>query len=380
MFQRECLLPATEAILGRTRRKGGASIFIIQHLLDDTAEFVSLLRKHGYRVPCVIGIPYSASPAAQKTLVDAGIDAIVPSFPRIDAVIRRKLAELRAEDRPVIVHEVGGYCADIMRSMSNVIPERCLGFVEETKQGLWRYRKLPNVRYPVMHIAESRLKDIEGPYVGRAVAESLIEDLANERIQPSRCAVGVLGIGIIGSSVAGALAPTFPRLQCWDEKPIARLQAISKGLPLAASRSEILATSDVIVGATGTSSLRTGDLASLRDGVILASASSRRIEMPINHIRRHGKLVAADGYVQTFAMPWRKSIRIVNDGSPINFRRRSLPSAIADLMFAQIATCIEHLLTGKFPPGLHPLPAEDESRIAEVWLKWHQPGMTARSM
>src|SRR4051794_12628860 len=221
------LLPATEAVLERMRRKPAASIFMIQHLLDDTAEFVSLLRAYGYRTPSVIGIPYSASPAAQKKLSDAGVDVAVPTLRHMGKVVRGELAKLRAENQPVIVHEVGGYCADVLRSRDDVIPERCLGFVEETKQGLWRYRKLDVIPYPVMHIAESRLKDVEGPYVGRAAAESLIEDLANEKIDSAACAVGILGIGVIGGSVANALTATVRDLLCWDESPIARLQALS---------------------------------------------------------------------------------------------------------------------------------------------------------
>jgi adenosylhomocysteinase len=371
MAEHSRLLPATEAVLARSRRKHCPSVFIIQHLLDDTAEFVSLLRQYGYRVACVIGIPYSASSAAQKSVADAGVDVTVPAFSQMSAFVRRKLLEVRAEKR-LIIHEVGGYCADLLRGDSNVIPAQCLGFVEETKQGLWRYRKAGVPRYPVMHIAESRLKDIEGPYVGRAVAESLSEDLAKEKMKSKSCAIAILGTGIIGSSVGSALTPAFPELRCWDENPIARLQAVSKGLPLATSRAALLADASVIVGATGTHSLSPADLANLRNDVILASASSRRIELPVNYVRSHGKLVATRGYVKTFVMPWGKSIRIVNDGYPINFRRRSLPIAIADLMFAQIATCIQYLSAAKVPPGIHPLPAREESRIAEIWLGAHQ--------
>jgi adenosylhomocysteinase len=371
MSGRARLLPVTQKILAASKRR--ASVVIVQHLLEDTAEFVMLLRDRGFDVPAVVGIPYSVSAAAQQSLAAEGVDVVVPPLTQIGAMIRRILSELG--DEPVIVHEVGGYCADILRSERAEMPKQCVGFVEETKQGLWRYQRLDTLSYPVVHIAESRLKDMEAPFVGRAVTESILEDLTSEGIRPQECLIGVIGIGIIGGSVAASLARRFQSVRCWDSEPIARLHALSRGLRLA-SRAELLATSNVIIGATGSLSVHPRDLEKVRDGVMLTSASSRRIELPVAYIRRHGTLVDRRGFVQTFQMPSGKSIRVVNDGYPVNFRRRSLPPFIADLMFAQIAAGIDRLLTTKLRPGLHVLPKEDESRIAHAWLACHQDAVS----
>jgi len=370
------LLPVTARFLARApksqRSRPEVSVLVIQHLLADTAHFVTLLRAAGFEVYRVIGVEYSSKPTVLQRLVKGGFDAVVPRFPDLPATIRKALREFRGSSsgvaRQLVIHEVGGYCADIVRLAPGLIPETCVGVVEETKQGLWRYHKVRALGYPVLHIADSRLKNVEASYIGQAVARSLLEDIESVRVRREGCTVGVLGSGVIGRSIHMSLSRLGLSVASWDKSPTARMAMTERGFAVV-KRAPLLKSSDAVIGATGARSISWPDLRDMKDGVILASASSRTIELPVGDIRKYGARGVRQGYVEAYSMPWGKTVNLVHGGFPVNFRRRSLPFPVADLMFAQIAVCIGKLVKSEYAPSVHGLSKKDEVMIARAWVE-----------
>lgn len=369
-------LPVTAEVFTRCLQhtEDRCGLVVLQHLLPDTESFIYLCEGFGFTITAILGISYSARAEVVQRL-SRRFDVRVPAFEGLTTTAESLLSDTYAmaneRGQPFIVHEVGGYLAD----WAAAEPESsgpCLGIVEETKQGLWRYAKQARLGVPVLQIADSRLKSYEARHVGEAVALCFEEDLTflGRRLSESRGLV--LGFGDIGSAVAASLRVRGSPLGCFDLDPSKRIAAAMSGFRCGL-REELIAESEVIVGAAGAESLHTEDLPRLKDGVLLASASSRNIEFPIDDLERLAtSAVEISPFLREYQMPWGKAVLLANRGFPVNFRHMSLPAPFADLMFAQIAMCIGALTNSSFRATLHSFSPEDEQAIAQVW--WDEYG------
>jgi adenosylhomocysteinase len=217
-------------------------------------------------------------------------------------------------------------------------------------------------------IADSTLKDVEGKYIGKAAAKVIKEDLNILDVPLETLKIGIIGYGIIGNGVASAISDNFEQIAVYDESPIALLKAKSEGFEIH-TKSTLLRTSDIIIGTTGNNSVSFDDLKMLKDGVILCSASSRAIELPIDQIKKKGALKRVSNYINEFTMPWSRRILIINNGFPINFRYNCLPISISDLMFCQLTYGIYKLLYQDMNQGIYGLTLAEEKFISNLWLE-----------
>jgi adenosylhomocysteinase len=349
-------------------------LFFIQHLLDDTAHYLRLLTKYGIPVIKVVGIKYSSREDVVDDIKGNEIDATLPDFGSLEAVVDENLDSVIHEIREegtgsFIIQEVGGYCARLIKERPGIFSRECKGIVEDTKQGLWRYSSvLDYLTVPVLQIADSELKDVEAAFVGEAVARVLEDDLLNSGIALTGRRVGILGFGKIGSSVSASLYRRGGIVSVYDKNPTKVINALTRGY--AVPRKEtLLSKSEIIIGTTGSTSISSAELERLKDNVLLGSASSRDIEFPVGDIASLAeRIIAPSPHITEFEMPWNKKIRIVDSGFPLNFRRQSLPAYISDLMFSQLTMCIFKLIRNDIKPGIHRLSALDEELIAKSWL------------
>ena len=284
------LFPVTEAVLDQIPLQGldpsSVDLFIVQHLLDDTSAFLGLLQRKGYCIRSVLGVEYSSRAHVTASLLSAGIDVLVPPLAELEGVASNQLAralEPGSGGKPVIVHEVGGWCAPFLHNAGSRAKSRLVGVVEETKRGLWRYQGLGDLDFRVVQIADSELKKIEAGLVGDAVARVIEADCLELGECLPGTPVGVLGFGDIGSAVASSLAARRCLVSCYDPNPIRAIEARMRGLARA-GRDEILGRARIIVGASGAASLKFADLHRTPDGVLLYSASSRDVEFPVGEI------------------------------------------------------------------------------------------------
>jgi adenosylhomocysteinase len=349
----------------------GVDVLLVQHLFEDTLAFVTALKAANILVRAVVGIPYSAKEHVRHELENRGIDTLVPDMERISEVVLTHVQQSTELGRKSILHEVGGYCSELA-SNSAKFEEGCLGIVEETKQGLWRYSKQPTLRVPVVQFADAKLKTFESEFVGRAVARSVDEDLALLGKSVDTADLGVIGFGDIGSGVARSLRRRGSHVRCFDIKPMRMMDAGAQGFRCV-DLQRLIRASDAIVGATGVGCMEAEHLENLRDGVLLSSASSRNLEFPISAIRQarveDSKLSA---HVHEYRLKWGKSVRVSSDGFPVNFRSFSLPPSFGDLMFCQVLMGFGRILDRSYPVGLHRLRESDQEIVADAWWESHR--------
>jgi adenosylhomocysteinase len=345
-------------------------LLIIQHILQDTETFLRLLLERGWQVRTLVGIPYSCDPAAAERLASL-VDVRVPAFEEFQQVVDATLAaELkRGATEPFLVQEVGGYCAALLGGNSPLDIAGCAGAIEETRRGLWRYQAQDGLKVPVMQIADSRLKEIEAIHVGEAVARALETDLAELGRSLPGLAVGVIGFGSIGSAVARSLQARGADVACFDTSPIRQIEAAARGFRMI-HRNRLLAESDLVVGATGIGAFGAAEIPLLKEGAILASASSGQREFPVDTLASAARSCERIGEsVTRLELPGGGTIHLIKDGFPANFRLRSLPPAIADLLFAELALCLRRLVVSPPSPGLHSLGLAEEEIVAGLWCE-----------
>ena len=341
-------------------------VLIVQHLFPDTLSLIAALRAENVTVRAVVGIPYSAKDDVVHELENLGIDTLVPDMDKIAEVVLEHVRQSSASGRKSILHEVGGYCASLAAD-SLELQTGCLGIVEETKQGLWRYSQAGKILLPVVQFADAKLKKCESEFVGRAVARSVDEDLAALGKSLETANVGVIGFGDIGSGVARSFRRRGSHVWCYDKKPIRMMEAAAQGIRCCDPH-QLAATCHSIVGATGMGCMEEESLTHLRDGVLLSSASSRDLEFPLDAIRGSSASCAQlTSYVTEYRMKSGKRVRLASDGFPVNFRSFSLPPSFGDLMFCQVLMGFGGILQGTYSLGLHQLRECDQETVANIW-------------
>ena len=376
MKQAPALRLTEMALMERSRTGRRFAVYrmlIIQHLLEDTEEFIRLLNRYEGTPAHVLGIAYSSRSDVYARLKSSGISVEVPLFAELPKVVAGWLTMaceggVSPESSGILIHEVGGYCANWIAQNTDLAAKRIVGVVEETRQGLWRYMDArPSV--PVLQIANSKLKTAEHRYVGESVALGVQSDLEalGRNIRDAR--ILVLGFGGVGSGVARQLVLLGAKVTCFDCDAARMLEAHVLDFRIG-NREREMSIADVIVGASGTQSINRSDLRLLKDGVLLVSASSRDIEFPVEELSGIcDECAKITHYVVEYRMPWSKRINLSTEGFPINFRERSLPPPIADLIFSQVVHAMGKLVDEELPPGIHSLMDRDVSRIAKQWLE-----------
>jgi len=367
-------LPVASRILDEvqvaTRGTERPGLFFIQHILQDTETFLRLLLERRWRVRVLIGIPYSCDGAAAERLASL-VEVRVPAFDDFQRVVDATLAselQLNAAE-PFILQEVGGYCAALLGGGSSLDTTGCAGVIEETRRGLWRYQAQDGLKVPVMEIAGSRLKEIEAIHIGEAVVRAIATDLADLGRSLPGLAAGVIGFGSIGSAVARSLHARGAIVTCFDTSPIRQIEASARGFR-AIDRNRLLAESDLVVGATGTGAISANEIPLLKDGAILASASSGRKEFPLDALTAAAQnRTRLSESVTRLELTGGATIHLIKEGFPVNFRGASLPPSIADLLFAELALCLRRLVVSPPQPGLHSLDFAEEEKVAGLWCE-----------
>lgn len=334
---------------------------LVQHLRHDTLALALLLRER-FRDVSLIAIPYSVDPTAATAAREVGLQVSYPTMAQMPVVIAERLEGLTGE---VVVQDVGGYIADYLRHNPAV---NLRGIVEETKQGVWRYRSLPTLPVAVTHIAESPLKQIEARYVGVAVACSLVEQLRSLGVSFIGRPLGVLGYGEIGSATARALRGLGALVAVLDVRPSRMIAAEADGFAVL-PRERLLRSTAAIVACTGSAAFSPADVGSFNHRLILASGSSRQVEFEeiLDRFESGFEVRAGMRVSRILRMQGVQDVLLLNEGFPINFLGESLPRSIIDLVFAQLVIALAYLGEPDVTPGLCELSADDLELVASVW-------------
>jgi len=351
-------------------------VVLMTHLLTTSVPYIEALSQ-GFDLRCVIPIPYSLVPDAAEEVSQLAPVLLPSDLQQLPALGLEEVRQACASCDRVVVQEIGGYCAGHVGQLSGYPGFR--GIVEDTYQGHWRYLGLPDLPCPVLSIADSPLKALENRQVGRSIAFSLEDALRRHFFRlPSECVIGLLGYGGIGEPAAQALADRCAEVLVFDVDPIQRARATTYGFATP-DRATLLGRADVILGTSGRQSLGRDDVALLRDGVILASGSSKEVEFDLPGLRAAAGGCEISAPLTELHFPDRTAV-ILNCGRPINFLHQSVLGNVLDLVYTELYMCIRSLLEKDLPAGLGRLSQAVQHEIASVWCETYSGGaITATS-
>jgi adenosylhomocysteinase len=362
-------LPALARLVVEYRPTGRrARLTVITHLLPTAISYIRFLARH-FDVD-VIAIPYSATKGIETAVSQLGCTVAVPvDLTGVTEAALRSVERANLDGQPVVVQEIGGYLAGSADRLEKY--QLLRGIVEDTKNGFWRYEAAAaQLSYPVVSISHSPIKAMEDRRVGAAVAFS-IERLLRETFHSvlDDVTVLVMGYGSIGSACAFALRSRGAMVLVHDTNAIREMQAGLDGFRTGSAH-ELASNADVIVGATGSLSVDMSIVAAAPPGVLLASASSRQVELDMPAIQRGSRIVTALPSLTTYRRGGR-DIHVAADGYPINFQQDSILGGVLDAVYSELFACIREVAEGRLKPGLRQSPGYLHAEVANAWTATH---------
>lgn len=350
---------------------------MIAHLFDDTFRMLEAIEPLTIW-DAVIGVPYSSRRPGVERRWRARFGArlhlpgdLAALEETIVAEFARCLASCAAQGQRLIVQDVGGFAAPILQTYFADQLHLVRGVIEITKQGVWRTEAVP-LGFPVLHCADSELKRLEAVRCGETVVRCL-DGVARQRglTLAGRSAL-VLGAGWIGSAVARHLRRLDMTPILVDRDPLKVMEARLAGYE-AAVAPRGLERAELVVGATGRLSVTRAVLERLPDGAMVASASSRQIEIDVAWLRGHGVESAGEG-VEICRVPdatgRRRALLLINQGYPANFLpgSASVADEVVECILAELIVLQQALARRPFAPGLHRISPAQEAAVARLWI------------
>lgn len=292
------------------------SLIACQHLLGTTIDMIDVLVNQGMKVSniWIIGKCYSSNREVFDLLIHKGINVSADSFSfdskqtydkQFQAYILHFLKEAlnSLSTKKIIILDDGGFLIDAFQSEnSNVY--NSITSIEQTTSGFDRLNG-KSIPFPIVNIARSAAKlDIEAPIIAEKVVEQILSTFDSYYLTNPN--VLVVGNGAIGTHIAKQLrSKNFSVSVCDILQNLCDFDGDYK---------KELHTFDVIIGATGKTIISSDDLSTLKENVLLMSASSSDREFDSVYIRAGQNIKNCHDNIE------RNGIRLINCGFPINFK------------------------------------------------------------
>lgn len=285
-----------------------------QHIMESTLILFRNLKSNGLdpSQTFLIGKCYSTSASAYRDFINDGFNVSDSSFyfnshkdydssykENISRFLKESIAKIDYKKiKKLIILDDGGYLINEINSID--IPNLPIASIEQTSAGI-HYLKNIYLNIPVINVARSKAKlEIETPFIVESSLKRLFQYLPQEEFTDRT--VLILGYGVIGASVSEAL------------KPICNIEIFDPRIPESRSLLESLKKADIVLGCSGTTSLKYSHYKLLKDGTILASLSSSDREFEAHHFRK--LFPKTTNCLSSFN---NERILLLQSGFPINF-------------------------------------------------------------
>lgn len=374
-------------------------VVAVQHVLATNLTMFQALEHKGLdpKSTEVVGIPYSTNYVVEHAFRARGYTIDTPDVvdpnditaayeQAVEGALDRAVQRALVDGKPILLLDDGGKCASVAAKKYPQLAHLFRG-VEQTTRGTTEIGNLAQagtpVGFPVVDVARSPLKAHEMPTIGAQVAGEIEKLLAGVGLAEVKGrAVTVMGFGPIAKGTAAALQALGARVTVWDVDENKRKEAaLLYDVP--ATREEALRGKSLLVGATGHRSITREDMDLLDHECVIASASSRDVEIDLSVNRDRDVetvplLAAGRGDKRFLTRVWRfpqRDVVVLRNGFPLNFRGDYETGTNEDiqqtraLMFLAAAQAAGHLRAGDVSTtgdarGLVPLSLEAQRAFA----------------
>jgi adenosylhomocysteinase len=274
--------------------------------------------------------------------------------------------------RRFVIFDMGGYFSSLVGLLSTRNGQ-VLGIVEDTENGHIRYvnELLSNKEctFPIISVARSSLKEPEDVLVGQAISFSIEKILRSNQMILVNKSILILGYGKIGAGICQAMRGRGANVYFYDVDPIRTVKALAFGYRTG-SRKKLISESDLIISATGNKALSKRDLADVKDGVYIFTATSLDDEFNnclLNHLNSQMKKIESRDLSINYGC---KKIKIGNRGNPVNFIDGAVLDRYIELVQAEMLLA-SSLLHTSLVGDVVEIDDDDKRFIAESWLDFY---------
>lgn len=379
---KEVKLPILRKLVSESSKYDCIPTIAIQHLKPDTYQFFKELKNAGFEPVIISGIEYSTDPEVLKQLEEDGYKITNPKNTELfkpeywDKFVGNELKKWKSEKQEYIILEDGGYIGTTFHKSRKIYLKTCRGAVEQTANGYWKYKELErtgDLSIPVFTVANSRLKElVEAPEVGLAIAKSLEQNLDKLNDSVNHKTIMILGFGSIGKTVANALkGRNLAELLIFDSDSVKLMEAHFNNFKTI-QKEEGLQKADIVIGCTGRQSLDPEDYDLIKDGVILANGTSKKVEFDMQWLTDNSKNTKTKGKIIDFEI-LSKKITVLAKGEPINFEANvSVSPETIDIIISEMFVCMQRIMKGGLENKVYTISIEDEQKISNLWLEFYR--------
>jgi S-adenosylhomocysteine hydrolase len=300
-------------------------------------------------------------------------------YKHVKSILVNSLGKCKKEDKKLLIMEDGGYFTPLFHNHYSEEREFCIGAVEQTTKGIRRDRKIGKIVFPIINVAESRLKGIlESPEVAETLASNIETILRDDGKNVPSVNLLLLGFGTIGENLARVLKGKRIKVSIYDKDTLKRRKAKEDYEKYdVLDNLNNLEKYDFIIGTSGETSLEGSSLWSLKHNVILASGSSERLEIDIEWLENKTKEpkeknINIDNIFTTYELKKEednKKIRVIANGEPINFIMsggisKTVIDAVYSEMFMSAVLLVNNKITEK---QINKVPEKIEEQIDKLF-------------
>lgn len=360
-----------------TSRLADYAIVAHTHLLPNNFPFFRhLAHLVGFGRMFVLEKPYSTVQSTYHDLIKSGCEVVQvrmePGLPYEHAV-QKSLEVLwskvieeqrRTGFKKLLVVDDGG---DLWLSIPwEALPDVTIGGVEQTQRGISRLTNSSHRIPPIVNVASSGTKKlVESVFIGESIVTKLqsIELLDNKRI-------GVMGMGSIGAAVVESLEKLGHQPLYYDPS----YHQAPPGTPQARlSIDSLFNDAELIIGTTGTDSLKGVALERIHGHKILVSASSADVEFAT--LLKMAPPASSPFSTRSVQVHQDLTINVLNGGYPLNFDRQRDATPSADivltrcLMYIGAMQAVNLLESGEHQSHIYALDVKSQKKTLERWIQ-----------
>jgi adenosylhomocysteinase len=357
--------------LATERPLAGLRVGACLHVTAETACLVRALEAGGARVGLCASNPLSTQDDVVAALAAAGTEVRGRRGEDADAYAAGVVAIVDGI-RPQVTLDDG---ADLLTVIHAARPEYLgdlVGGTEETTTGLLRLRTLEaegRLACPVIAVNEARTERLFNDQYG--TGQSTLDGIlrATNLLLAGRTLV-VLGYGFTGKGVALRARGAGAQVIVCEVDPIHALEARMEGfevMPALAAAER----GDVFVTVTGNREvLGAAHFARMKDGAVLANAGHFDVEIDLAALSAAAVEEPRDvlPLVTQFELGDRR-LNLLASGRVVNLAAgQGHPAAVMDMSFANQVLAVEHLVSARLGPGVHPVPEAVDREVARLKL------------
>jgi adenosylhomocysteinase len=366
--ERMPVLRAVAEELARTRPLDGVRIAACLHVTTETANLCRALVAGGAELALCASNPLSTKDDVAAAIHDE-LGAAVFAVHGADRATFGRQLDAALDIRPTLVVDDGADLTARLHDGRRDLLGGVLGATEVTSTGVLRARNLARegtLAYPLLAVNDAATKHLfDNRYgTGQSTIDGILR--ATNVLLAGKVLV-VVGYGWCGHGVAARARGMGARVVVCEVDPVKALEAVMDGhqvLPIA----EAARVGDVFVTVTGNRDAITLDhLKAMKPGAIVGNAGHFAVEVDVAGLRREAtSATEVRPNAVAYDLPGGGRVVLLAEGRLVGQScAEASPAEVMDLTFATQALAVAHLVAaGDLGPGVHPVPAEIEQRVA----------------